>query len=323
MCTPFLSILVISVAGILLPNPPLPPTGPQPPPPGESGSPPADSEPSGDSAPPSAADDGFPEVGPALFTDDGESTSAKEIWGSIDCQREDRARIVRSGGDPSAAADGRLQPGSGFRRLRVLDGDDFYGERCELGLNDHRSSPVALYREGERLITFASFRLAENFPLDRLAWQVVMQMKQSQPADSGGGSPTLALHAQNGRWRLAHPKVRTAGRPDVWSRPAQLETWTRFAFDVTYSTRASVGSVRIWADLNGDGDALDPGERTRRFELPTLKVEGPGTDEDGVAQGESIPSHLRIGLYHDQRYSCQRTRCTIDIDNVGIHAPPG
>ena len=39
----------------------------------------------------------------------------------------------------------------------MLDGDDFSGERCELGENDWRDGPTAFYREGEHRMTYVSY----------------------------------------------------------------------------------------------------------------------------------------------------------------------
>jgi len=274
--------------------------------------------PIGGSPSPPAADNGFPQVGAAVFLDDGGPPRAAEVWGSVDCERPLRARDVRSGGDPAAGADGRPQDDAGYRRLRVVDGDNVSGERCELGQNDHRTSPVALYREGTRRITYVSLRLGDRFPIDRKAWQVVLQMKQSQPADAGGGVPVLALQANHNRWRLV-PNSRRGG--SVWSAPATVGRWARFAFDVTYSSDPRSGSLRVSVDLNGDGDATDQHERGERVELRTLKLEGPGGTEDGLAEGDSIPSHLRVGIYHSPVYPCRGGRCEVAIDNVGVYEP--
>lgn len=261
---------------------------------------------------------GFPAVGAAVFLDDGAPPTAAEVWGSVDCAKRSRLSDVHVGGDPEAGADGRPQD-AGFRRLRVVDGDNVAGERCELGRNDHRTSPVSLYQEGSRRITFLSLRLADDFPLDRKAWQVVMQMKQTQPADSGGGVPVLALQANRNRWRLVHSDYDVGV---IWAAPASRGRWVRFAFDVTYSTDPEVGSVRVSADLDADGDALDKGERSDRVALRTLKVEGPGSDSDGLAQGDPIPSHLRVGIYHSPVYPCRGRSCSIGVDNVGVYEPP-
>jgi len=263
---------------------------------------------------PSSDPDGFPDVGDARFIDTA-SGSVNALWGSRDCASRDRVTVVNRGGDPSALADGKSQGADRFRRLRVLDGDDFYGERCEVGLNDHRSSPTALYREGDRLITYISVKLSKKFPAEGDRWQVVMQMKQSQPSDSGGGRPTLALHVYDGRWHLVDEQS------ELWSAPATTNRWTRLSFDVTYSGSPTGGAIRVAADLNGDGDAHDEDERSRRIEVATLKTEGAGTDSDGIVEGAAIPSHLRTGVYHDPGYRCSGYRCSIGIDNVGVYEP--
>jgi hypothetical protein len=57
-------------------------------------------------------------------------------WGSIDCETDSRVTEVASGGDPHPTATGAMQANSAYRRLKVLDGDDVSGERCELGRNE-------------------------------------------------------------------------------------------------------------------------------------------------------------------------------------------
>ena len=302
---------VLVVAGVASGQLPIPiPIGPPPEPP--VAPPPPDNPPPPPG--PTSDPDGFPDVGKARFVDLG-SGSTSALWGSVDCASRDRVTVVNRGGDPSARADGKSQGPDRFRRLRVLDGDDFYGERCELGLNDHFKSPTALYHEGERLITYISLKLSKKFPIRRDQWQVVMQMKQTQPADNGGGIPALALHVYDGRWRLVDQQS------ELWSAPATTNRWTRLSFDVTYSDSPTEGAIRVAADLNGDGDAHDTDERSRRIEIATLKTEGAGTDGDGIVQGTAIPSHLRAGIYHEPGYRCSRYRCSIGVDNVGVYEP--
>ena len=301
------SILLLAGLGpIPIPIPIVPPSEPPeaPPPPDNPPPPPG----------PSPDPDGFPDVGKAYFVDTGNG-SVNERWGSTDCVNRDRIASVKRGGDAGPRADGKLEGTHRFRRLRVLDGDDFYGERCEIGLNDHRRGPTALYREGDRLITYISLKLSKKFPLERDLWQVVMQMKQTQPSDNGGGTPILALLAQDGRWRLIDQ------RSELWSAPARANRWTRFSFDVTYSDAPTEGAIRVAADLNADGDAHDTDERSRKIKIATLKTEGTGTDDDGIVQGTAIPSHLRAGVYHEPSYRCSRYKCSIGVDNVGVYEP--
>jgi Polysaccharide lyase len=251
-------------------------------------------------------------------------TAAEEdpipFWGSIDCVDQSRVAWFEEGGDPAPAAGGSDQGDTAFRRMTVLDGDDFFGERCELGLNDHRTSPVVFYNDGERLRTYLSVRLPENFPLFTKQWQGVMQMKQSQSADNADGTPALSLGAYGGRWRLFHSKPDyTKEDQEIWSTPAQNGVWTRFVFDVTYSANAGDGAVSVEVDLNGDGDFDDSGESSPRFETNTLKTED-GTDpSDGFSAGETLQSHLRVGIYHNEVIPCPPPNgCSVDIDNVQV-----
>lgn len=267
---------------------------------------------------------GFPKVGAARFADTASEPDAAAIWGSIDCERIARHRLLPSGGDSHLRGDRERQGNEGYRRLRLREGDDFHGERCELGRNDHRDSPVAVYREGDRLITYLSLRLAPGFRVDGRAWRVLMQMKQTQPSEAGGGPPRLGLEVSEGRWRLIQHGPSSTALEDrtVWSAPAEVNVWTRFAFEAVYSTDPEVGSVRVSADLNGDGDARDPDERSDLARLQTLRPERTGGAEDGIAPGAAIPSHLRVGLYQHPRNTCPRTGCFVDVDNVGVYEQP-
>jgi hypothetical protein len=207
--------------------------------------------------------------------------------------------------------------------MSVQDGDDVYGERCELGANDRDQGPTVFYREGTRSATYISVRLPPSYPLSEYTWQNVMQMKQTQAADNGGGTPVLSLKAEDGEWLLFHsdPGPTEVDEP-LWSTPARKGIWTRFAFDVVYSQDPSSGSVTVYADLNADGDFDDEGERSPAFETNTLKTETGGTNEDGIEEGEPIPSHLRAGIYHDPEVDCPGPRgCSVDIDNVQVLAP--
>ncbi len=241
----------------------------------------------------------------------------------MDCQNPSRAQQITTGGDTHPTVTGAPQGDTAFRRLSVLDGDDVFGERCELG-EDFRDSPTVLYRQGQRRITELSVRLPPAFPLNVFTWQVVMQMKQRFPAANSSGTPVLELDAYNGRWVLRQSLSRKAISDSrvLWSVPAQANFWTRFIFDVRYSDRKKGGYIRLGADLNGDGDVADAGELSRRFHTYTLKIETPGGSPDGIRPSKPIPSHLRAGIYHDSAIRClPPTGCQVDIDNVQVLRP--
>jgi hypothetical protein len=141
---------------------------------------------------------------------DAASTSnARSLWGSIECVNDARVSWFSTGGNTHRTAYGQTQGNDAYRRTTALDGDDFYGERCELGLNDDRygegnggAGTFALYGEGQRSPTFLSLRLPTNYPLDATTWPVVTQIKQTQPADTATGTPVLSLQATDNQWRL-------------------------------------------------------------------------------------------------------------------------
>jgi hypothetical protein len=258
-----------------------------------------------------------------IASDTSADPNADHFWGTNYCANDQRIQQITTGGDPHPTATGAPQGDSAFRRLTVFDGDDVWGERCELGW-DSRRGPTAFYRQGTHRITELSIRLPSNFPINVYTWQAVMQMKQSGEANNSGGAPILDLEAWGGRWRLRQALDRTTSTDlrQLWSVPAQLNFWTRFVFDIRYSDHKKGGYIRVGADLNGDGDISDPGELSPRFHTYTLKVETPGGAPDGIAAGHAIPSHLRAGLYHDSAVLCPApTGCSVDIDNVQVLRP--
>lgn len=279
-----------------------------------------DSTPSPDSACPLNRPDG--EVGMVLrgcrlvASDSAAVADPVAFWGAIECEDSSRYRHFSSGGDFHPAALGQEQSGA-YRRTTAFDGDDFWGERCELGRNDHRTGPTTFYHEGQRRATYVSIRLPDNFDLATNRWQTVLQMKQAQPAANGGGGPILELQAFNNRWILANDWE------IIWTAPARKDTWTRFAIDASYSQYADRGFVQISVDLDGDGSFDGSGERSEKIVTSTLKAEtAPGVAGSGLAPGDSIPSHLRAGVYHHSDVSCPApVGCSADIANVQVVAP--
>jgi Polysaccharide lyase len=258
-----------------------------------------------------------------LASDTGANPNPVPFWGAVECESASRHALVPVGGDPHPTATGQPQNNTSYHRMTVLDGDDFYGARCELGL-DNRAGPTAFYREGRRRTTAISLRLPQGFPLKSPAWKVVMQMKQANPAANTSGSPMLELEAFQGRWKLIGSRKRglTSDSRELWSAPAQTGVWTRFNFKIRYSRSPRKGWIKVAVDLNGDGDSLDPGERRHKIRTFTLKTEVRGGRPDGVRPGASIPSHLRTGLYQDPAIPCPPPAgCSVDVDNVQVLAP--
>ena len=252
---------------------------------------------------------------PVIASDTGANPDYESFWGEIQCAEPDRYHWSATAGDQHRTATGRPQGNDAYRRVTVLDGDDFYGERCELGEDDWKEGPTAFYRQGDHCLTYISERLPDNFPLGTDTWQTVMQMKQTQPSDGGGGAPRIEMEAREHRW------VIDVDWHELWSFPARRNFWTRFAWDVYYSRIPGHGLLQVSVDLNGDGDFDDPGERSPTFHVATLKteVEGPNVASDGIAAGEPIPGRLRAGIYHNPAIHCPAPKgCSVEIDNVQL-----
>jgi hypothetical protein len=251
-----------------------------------------------------------------VASDTAAAADTASVWGGVDCAQTSRQQRIAKGGDLHRLAGGAPPGDSAYRRVTVLDGDDFEGERCELGHNSSLASEptFARFAEGQRRVTFASLRFPKRFPLRQSMWQAVLQMKQTQPSANGGGAPILEIEARQGRLMLFDSWNR------LWSAPVRRGAWIRVAIDVRYSQDPERGTVKIYVDGDGDGDATGPREQSRVFHVKTLKRETDGgLPDDGIAPGQSIPSHLRAGIYHDSSYSCPPRRpCAIHLDNVQV-----
>lgn len=253
-----------------------------------------------------------------IKSDTGEVADPEQLWGNIECASDSRAQRPSNGGDTHIGATGAPTTDGFFRRLSVFDGDDFYGKRCELGRNEHRfgdeggDGTFMTYHEGERRITFLSVRLDQSLPIQTHNWQTIMQMKQAQPSANGGGGPILEMQLRDNEFHLESPTE------TYFEAPATGGVWTRIALDVQYSPDPDVGSVTMYVDTNGDGDAADPGEQSPVIRTATMKREiAGGWEGDGIDPGQAIPSHLRAGIYHDPLIPCA-TGCSIDLDNVQV-----
>lgn len=256
-----------------------------------------------------------------IASDTAANPNPDPFWGRSYCANDQRVQQFTSGGDSHLTLTGAPQGDSAFRRLTVLDGDDAFGERCELGW-DSLNGPTAFYHQGQHRLTAISIRLPTGFPLNAFSWQAVMQMK-SVPNNTTG-TPVLELDAYGGRWRLRQSLSRYSASDsrELWSAPASLNFWTRFLFDVRYSDRKKRGYIRVGVDLNGDGDFADQGELSRGLHTYTLKVQPPGPVLAGIKPGRPVPSHLRAGIYHDTAIPCPGpVGCPVDIDNVEVMRP--
>jgi hypothetical protein len=261
------------------PAPTSPPTTPSPP----ATTPPPTTPPP--TTPPSEIPPGLTLLKQDLATD----PDPMSLWGDIDAVSPTRHQWFGSGG-PS---------GGSFRRMTAQDGDLYHGdsERAELGNSNYQLNASGnlktffLYREGERRVTSYWMRLPTDFPINDMEhWQVVMQMKQSEPATNADGTPVISLQAIEGNWILKQSSSSDLSEKTryIWTTPAKVGVWTHIVVDATYSSDPSKGLFQI--TIGGMTSPVMHSYNLKREISPA----GPG-----LKVGDSIPSHLRLGIYHD------------------------
>ena len=217
-------------------------------------------------------------------------------WASYLCQTPDR--VTRSS-TPVAQ-------GSRAYRLEVRDGDDAYGERCELSQGNPTRAGYPVFQEGqERWISWKVY-LPSDFPLHTSRWNVISQWKQL----GSMGPPVLSMEVTDGRFHLVNNPA--AGVPCCrsprWSGPASPERWVDFTLHVKFSPDPAVGFVELYGDLDGGGKRL----LLPRTSTHTMKRDG---------SGRAVPSHSRIGIYRDP--AIQGTAHVLFDEYVIASSPPG
>jgi hypothetical protein len=197
-------------------------------------------------------------------------------WASYSCAAPERVARV-----PLAGALGALA-----YRLEVRDGDDSYGERCELGQANPWRAGFPLFQQGEdRWIGFM-VRLPDSYPLNASSWNVFHQLKQIGAL----GTPALSMEVRDAQFRLMNSDTNGDSQRTVelWRGTATRNRWTRFLMHVVFSPDRKRGSVELYGDLGaGDVRRLLPRRATH-----TMKRD---------AAGRAVASHSRIGIYRDLR----------------------
>jgi hypothetical protein len=287
------SLELVDNGGTTTPPPPPPPPGPPPPPPPPPG-------------PGDRAD--------ILWTGDAEKAwddsledrrwPANNEWVGYSC--EDRSRFSQV---TSPVAQGKRA-----YRIEVRDGDDSYGERCELENGNTSSSrlheDVLFHRGQEAWVAFQTFlppdfSFAEDgapvsFPGDG---GLLMQLKQLGSC----GTPALGIVTGRGQFAMRNSAgngCESGSMKSLWSVPMVLGRWVRWLVQVKFDTDPEVGFTATWYDPDGLGlrpivPRLDLGKPVEGNRIYTHTQKSP-TDHPNPACPESDDcSHARIGIYRD------------------------
>ena len=195
-------------------------------------------------------------------------------WASWSCADASRFQEVAS-----PAAQGRKA-----YELTVHDGDNAWGERCELGDGNPSRNGFPLFQNGDdRWISFSVY-LPDNYPINTHNWNVMFQIHQKDD----GGCPPIALHVEDGQWKLFNSSRPTyvLNTVEKWHAPAQLNRWTKFTIHLMNSPRDDTGFVELYSDLGGQGmQQVMP-----RTYMHTMTA---------FADGSGMINHARVGIYRD------------------------
>jgi hypothetical protein len=195
-------------------------------------------------------------------------------WASYSCADASRVQQV----------DSPVAQGKHAWQLEVKDGDYSWGERCEIGMGNPWKSPFPLFKEGdERWISFQVY-LPDDYPIETKDWNVFFQIHQT----GDGGCPPLALHVENGQYKLFNTTRNTYvfDTYQMWSAPAVRNRWAKFTLHIMNSTDDSKGFVEMFGDLDGTGyKQLMP----KTYTHTATKY----------ADGTMMTNHARVGIYRN------------------------
>jgi hypothetical protein len=195
-------------------------------------------------------------------------------WANQSCQDGTRVKQVTS-----PVAQGRKA-----YEIELRDGDDSYGERCELGQGNPTRNGFPLFHEGdERWISFQVY-LPDDYPIDAPRWNVFFQLKQL----GGMGTPAVSMEVVKGQFVLNNSDNNTVSGATVkkWTGPATRNRWVKFTVHTKFSPDENVGFVELFGDLDGQGEKL----LMQKANMHTMKRDDAGNPVDGQA---------RIGMYRD------------------------
>ena len=200
------------------------------------------------------------------------------LWGSIEAVSDSRYQHFTSGGDTHVKADGTSQGDSAYRRMTVIDGDDYWGERAELGRNwwqngenggSETDGAFALAHEGDQAdhvlvdavpvgVPDGGQRLATDRPVETGAALHGCQHSNTQPGrerrharDADVRQPVSPLHTggSSGGLRQRRRSTSGSGSPPT-SRSRSGPTSARCRCSST-TTPTATSSMRTSVRLSG------------------------------------------------------------------------
>ena len=195
-------------------------------------------------------------------------------WASWSCQNSTRFEQVTS----------PVAEGTHAYKLTVQDGDDSWGERCELGDGNPGRNGFPQFANGDDVWISFSVYLPDGYPINTHDWNVMFQIHQI----GDGGCPPIALSVQDGEFKLFNSSRPTyvLNTVEKWNGPAQLNRWTKFTIHLKNSPSDDTGFVELYSDLHGQGmEQVLP-----RTYMHTMTAR---------ADGSAMINHARVGIYRN------------------------
>jgi hypothetical protein len=217
-------------------------------------------------------------------------------WANYSCQ--DASRITRV---TFPSAQGRYA-----YRVNLNDGDNSYGERCEMAMGSPTRDGFPVFSSGDENWIGYQVYIPANFPQEGDKYNEITQFKQVNDLCA----PALSLHVEQDRLLLFHSADNrgSCGGRSVWSAPMSYDHWVKLLYHVKWSSDPSVGFVELWGDIDGSGmKLLMP--RTSMF---TMKMD---------SSDRTQPVDARLGIYRDSSIAGDATAYfdgfTIATDRAG------
>src|SRR3954470_18181241 len=211
----------------------------------------------------------------AIESFSGAERPVGQDWASYSCADASRVQQV----------DSPVAQGKHAWQLEVRDGDNSYGERCEIGMGNPSKSPFPLFREGdERWISFQVY-LPDDYPIDTPDWNLFFQIHQQ----GDGGCPPISLGVEDGPMKLFKSARNTYVRDtrEMWAAPVQRNRWIKLTLHIKNSTDDNTGFVELFGDLDGSGVKT------------LLEKTATHTMTKDPRGGGAMTNHARVGIYRD------------------------
>ena len=199
-------------------------------------------------------------------------------------------------------------------RIEVRDGDDSYGERCELengNTSERRLHERLLFHRGQTAwIAFQTYLPADfsfaadgapvSFPGDG---GLLMQLKQLGSC----GTPALGIVTGKAVFAMRNSAgngCESGSMKSLWTVPMVLGRWVRWLVHVKFDTDPESGFTATWYDPDGLGlrpivPRVDLGKPVEGNRIYTHTQKSPTDHPDPACPASDNCSHARIGIYRD------------------------